>query len=348
MKKSALFCSHGLGDGLLFLTLANNLKQNGFAVTAYHDFLGEIQDCLEVLVQKFPPEEELAGLISSLDLIVINGDSSPRSQKLAALAKTLKPASSWVLHATTCKGKVAELPGDYYLDSRRSLVDNLLVFSREVLGLKKVVRDNCLRLPKEKLLPEALKEAAVKVKKNFFKQPLAALHAVSKDAEKNWPLKKFLCLAQKLEQRGYAVAFLFSREERTKWAGPIEKAGFFVPALASLREMVFFLHQAAFFIGNDSGLGHLAAALKVPVLSIFSTRRKEKFWRPERQIGRSVVPFLLLPNCKGFRLQEKFWKFLLPVFKVLSSFRLLEKSVFPEAALKKRLLWLKALRVFHE
>ena len=51
----ALVPSYGLGDGLLWLILAENLRRNGLRVTFYHDHINQLKDWLpNIEVKPFP------------------------------------------------------------------------------------------------------------------------------------------------------------------------------------------------------------------------------------------------------------------------------------------------------
>lgn len=86
-----------------------------------------------------------------------------------------------------------------------------------------------------------------------------AIHPFSGSAKKNWPLAGFRAVAEMLKQNGFDVFWL---------AGPEEELADAV-RLAGLDEVAAWLGATALFIGNDSGIGHLAAACGVPVVSIF-------------------------------------------------------------------------------
>lgn len=82
------------------------------------------------------------------------------------------------------------------------------------------------------------------------------LHPFSGSAKKNWPLAHFHALAAMLPG---PVAWTCGPEEAL--AGAVRFAG--------LDELAAWLAGARLYIGNDSGITHLAAAVGTPVLALF-------------------------------------------------------------------------------
>ena len=88
------------------------------------------------------------------------------------------------------------------------------------------------------------------------RQDFAAIHPFSGSARKNWPLERFRELSNRLP---YPV----------RWsAGPQEQLDGAV-RLESLYDLACWLAAARVYIGNDSGITHLAAAVGIPVVAIF-------------------------------------------------------------------------------
>jgi hypothetical protein len=87
----------------------------------------------------------------------------------------------------------------------------------------------------------------------------AVIHPFSGSARKNWPLERFRGLAAQLE-----------RVMPVRWcAGEDDPA---LPGAVSIRdlyELACWLAKARLYIGNDSGITHLAAAVGTPVLALF-------------------------------------------------------------------------------
>jgi len=87
----------------------------------------------------------------------------------------------------------------------------------------------------------------------------AVIHPFSGSARKNWPLEKFRQLARGLE-----------RTMPVHWcAGPEDPPFEGARRFDDLYQLACWLAEASLYIGNDSGITHLAAAVGTPVLAIF-------------------------------------------------------------------------------
>jgi heptosyltransferase-3 len=87
-------------------------------------------------------------------------------------------------------------------------------------------------------------------------EDFAVIHPFSGSARKNWPLVRYRELAQRLAMP-------------MRWcAGPEEQVEDAVH-IDNLYELACWLATARVYIGNDSGITHLAAAVGIPVVAIF-------------------------------------------------------------------------------
>jgi hypothetical protein len=300
----------GLGDGLIFLTLSQNLHENGYEVDTYHPTLGLLQRWFPHLpIKPFPKKEEIASVFSVYEKILINSDHTEENRWIQKFAKEKNKEGTNILHATTCRGK--HLPGDLRFDTKKTIVTNLLEFCQNDLHLSRVLRDNGCRPPKNLLHCKEKKRVVI--------------HPTSKNEKRNWPPGKFLKLAHFLQQMGFDVSIMTAPFERKQWEW-VQFYGLSLPVFSSLDEMSSFLYESRFFIGMDSGLGHLASCLQIPTLTIFACQRKKEFWRPGWSKGRSVSAPAFLPNIKGLRLRDKYWKSFLSVKRVLQEFLQLAKK----------------------
>ena len=110
--------------------------------------------------------------------------------------------------------------------------------------------------------------------------PTVALHPGSGSPAKNWPLARFRELAAELEREGQRVAWI---------AGPAEEGLSLEGDGAVWRELPLAnlcakLARCRLYVGNDSGVTHLAAAAGVPTLALFGAS-DPRIWAPK---GRRV------------------------------------------------------------
>jgi len=92
-----------------------------------------------------------------------------------------------------------------------------------------------------------------------------ALHPGSGDERKNWPMAKFRQLATVLEHAGFAIRWIMGPAEETL-ALP---EGAQVWRNASLSDVAAALAECRLFVGNDSGITHLAAAAGCLTVALF-------------------------------------------------------------------------------
>jgi len=110
------------------------------------------------------------------------------------------------------------------------------------------------------------------------------LHPGSGSPQKNWPLTYYIQLADLLCAQGKRATF-FCGPAEGKMVSGIESSGHPVYTSDDLVLLCKRLDKAGGFIGNDSGVSHLAAYVGVPTVAIFGPTDPDR-WRP---VGPSVV-----------------------------------------------------------
>ena len=98
-------------------------------------------------------------------------------------------------------------------------------------------------------------------------------------ASKRWPAASFAALAQRLDERGICTAFVGAESDRPAFE-EVRAAGD-VGALdligkTSVRELVALISLAKAHVGGDTGSTHVAAALGVPAIGLYSITRPER------------------------------------------------------------------------
>lgn len=108
-----------------------------------------------------------------------------------------------------------------------------------------------------------------------------AIHSGAAKSIRVWPLDRYLQLIYNLESRGWKVRLIADQNQKSPW----EKMGQspFIPLTP--RELIRALRSVSVFIGNDSGPGHIAAAIGKPTFTIFGPQRPEWFLPHHPQAG---------------------------------------------------------------
>ena len=96
------------------------------------------------------------------------------------------------------------------------------------------------------------------------------LHATAR-SEKEWPTERWIALGQALAARGQRMLLPWGNETERRRSTEIAAAvpNAIVPELQPLDQVARMIARAAFVVGVDTGLLHLAAALGVPLVAIF-------------------------------------------------------------------------------
>jgi ADP-heptose:LPS heptosyltransferase len=115
-----------------------------------------------------------------------------------------------------------------------------------------------------------------------LEQPFVVLHPGAGGRRKRWPAERFAALAERLAGLGYDVAITQGEsDEEAVAAMRASLRRVEARALAGLRlaELAAVLARARLFVGNDSGITHLASLLGVPAVGIFGPY-DPAYWAP--------------------------------------------------------------------
>ena len=102
--------------------------------------------------------------------------------------------------------------------------------------------------------------------KNVIPRNTVAIHPFSGSRSKNWPLERYCELVARLKCE---VDWLAGPEEELPEAKRFD----------NLSDLGAFIADARLYVGNDSGITHLAAAVGVKTLAVFGPTRPET-WAP--------------------------------------------------------------------
>jgi len=210
----------------------------------------------------------------------------PRLERIIVLEK-----KSWNRHWLGLWAACAGLRWDVVVDLRDSAVSRLLHAKKRYVrrarpGQHKVI-ENATTLgldpppaPHIWLDAEASKQAAVLLP---AARALLAFGPAANWPPKQWPVERFAALAQKLTATGgllagAAVVIIADTHERAQLAPLLraipdaERVELFGRGLLTAAAAI---KQCKLFVGNDSGLMHLAAAVGTPTLGLFGPGYEE-------------------------------------------------------------------------
>lgn len=318
----ALVPSMGLGDGCIYLVLAANLARAGYQVTLLSNHLATLNEWFPLFeARALPAPADTFATLDDFDLVISDlgsmltrhgeavGDLArryvfvgtlrvdPRFIEAPAadtLAK-LPPQKAYLLaRLASAAGPLRCLP-----DDQATMVEQAVAFCRSRIGLKQANDDTGLRVP------------SVFQHRRHARRVM--LHPLSYNAKKNWPVHKYLALARELRDAGYDPQFVLSPKERCEYLH-LFAPEFDVPEFPCIQDLAVHLYESGFVIGNDSGVGHLASAMGVPVLTIYRKRRDGFCWRPGWGAGYVVRPAVSLGVLRDR------WPLFISVKRVMRSF----------------------------
>ena len=292
VSRVALVLSPAIGDSLLMMTIARNLQQNGIAVTIFGRQIHALRDWFPGIdTQDDLRAEDLAARLTSFDRVI----QMHRNKPFVGLEQ-FHPRVSFLDHL--CRVRSSE-----------SMAGRLAQFCRDEFVLASAGKSNGMTAP------SGLQHR---------KYPLrVAIHPTASTTDKCWLASRFIRLALKLRKLGFQPEFVVAPQERADWVH-IERFGIAVPDLGSLDNVATWVFESGWFIGNDSGIGHLASSLHIPTLSLFMRRGIARTWRPDWGAGQVLIGSTYLPT--GF-LKERYWKYMLSVRQVSRAFEQLRASL---------------------
>ena len=312
---AGVFCHNGLGDGVNTLCLSHNLHLNGWQVDTYHNSIGSMQEWFPHLkVVPYPSIEELPKILTLYDyFFVVNNNTDPFVLQLIQEGKRRFPDRLKVIYLYPSNRIINErYYSDCLTEPQLSVAENLRLFCERILHLPKISRGNGIIPPTDL------------VHRKFSKR--IVMHPTSGNMLRNWPRAKFVKLALHLQEEGYQIVFAPGNGKiQETWKEGLETK-FEVVSFKTFDLLARFLYESGYLIGNDSGLGHLASSLGVPTLTFFRNKKHARMWAPSFTRKIVVTPHPWIPNIRGLRLRDRYWKQLISVTMAKRAFqRLLKK-----------------------
>jgi ADP-heptose:LPS heptosyltransferase len=124
---------------------------------------------------------------------------------------------------------------------------------------------------------------------------LTLLHPGAGSPRKRWPLEGFLEIADHSDRNGQRPLFVIGPAEDDLVA-PLKKRPQKLHRPAGSLELLALLRTASAYIGNDSGVSHLAAWTGLPSVVVFGPTDPVR-WRPRGRLVEIVRPPLDCMPC---------------------------------------------------
>ena len=267
---------------MLLMTVAHNLQLNGATVTVFGRHIHALRKWFPGIEVR-PPLEPATAQTALADFSLV-----------LALHPTLDLAGTHprvVLLDHLCRS-----------GSQEPMARRLSDFCRDELSLPVTQNINGLTAP-----------ADLQHRKHASR---VIIHPTASTADKCWLKSRYVNLARRLRRNGFDPYFVVAPEERAGWLDVVRE-GLNVPAFDTLEDVAASVYESGWFIGNDSGIGHLASNLDIPTLSLFMRRGIARTWRPGWGGGQILIGSSFIP---GARLKERFWKYALTVGRVERAF----------------------------
>ena len=288
----AVLGGQGLGDNLLEMVLLENARRAGLQITMFCSRMCELSSWF--------PQHRIAP--------TLRPERADRS--LAGFQLILFPKSPW----PGIRRDIAENWINYGRLYRRNAnrAEDMAYISAQIFNITDPTQLSGIRPP-----------ASLQHRRH---QQRVCIHPTSAERSKNWLPQRFLALAERLQTKGFEPVFIMSAAEEKDWQ-PVINDRFTLRSFAGVDQCAAFLYESGFFIGNDSGGGHLASCLDIPLLSIHGRKGKSRVWRPGWGQVEVVTPLL---NVIGGSLRQHLWKYFLSVSAVERGFERLTKKTHNE------------------
>lgn len=115
------------------------------------------------------------------------------------------------------------------------------------------------------------------------KKPALFVQPFTSTPRKNWPLENYLALANHVRARGVQVLFGGGPQERAALE-PVSRAGFAISAGTPILVSAGLMQLCTLIVGGDTGLLHLAVAMKKRIVCLAPSFRPDPYQRRDWKI----------------------------------------------------------------
>ena len=145
--------------------------------------------------------------------------------------------------------------------------------------------------PKSHLAVTESSTNAVKAKVAFsLDEPFAMIHPLAASKTKEWQIEKFARTAEFLNDKGLAIVAVGTANDSAVLSELQSLSRVPIALLMNLKlpELTALASKAKLFVGNDSGVAHIAVAVQTPSVVVFGSSNRDH-WRPWTDASNEVV-----------------------------------------------------------
>jgi heptosyltransferase-3 len=277
MKKSRILVIHhgALGDVVSTFPALLRLKQlYGSLSIICQSNIGQLAHELNIVDQWFPLEAAAFATLYSgqIDAIVKNILLSYRNIILVSRSRSLEKTL-----ISISENEVYRIPPRPELGHKIHVNQHILSNLVKYRILKDSGKDSRITLPLSVLTDRRIPE---------YDPSKIMIHPGSGSRKKCWPISNFVNVASSMDANGKQPEFILGPAEYDLYdiLMSYKRINANVHKVETLTELAGRLKTGGGFIGNDSGVSHLAAFIGLPTVAIFGPSDPE-IWKP---MGRAV------------------------------------------------------------
>jgi heptosyltransferase-3 len=291
-RNIAFVLSARLGDSLVMMALAHNLQRAGRNVTIFSTQISALSDWFASFdLRALPSPDQAEDRLRGYDVVVQMHVDRP------LVISTMRDLPQ------TCFDEWRRAPAKRgSAHSALPLLGELQVYGQEVFGVSGWEHRNGIAAPPS--LNHRVHRARV------------IIHPTAGSPDGYWPRGKYAQLARILVSRGLEPEFVVEQRERQDWLGGADPAEFKFVEARSLADLAVYLYESAWFIGSDSGVGHLASACGIPTVTICERISNMRRWKPGWSPAAVAEPVWL--PFGGLR--RRYWREAMTVVRVVQAF----------------------------
>lgn len=113
-------------------------------------------------------------------------------------------------------------------------------------------------------------------------KPIVSIHVGAGKIDRQWTTEGFAEVADWLSAKGFQVVFMGAASDMAKIDGVmslLRHKSYNLGNILSLGDLMALFEMSSFFLGNDSGPMHLAAAMGTPIVALFGSEYESR-WHP--------------------------------------------------------------------